>query len=234
LLSGSLVLGCGGAGSGDGDVPLAKAGTPNRAAALTVLSYTQAMNTAIDAGDGASLASNLQLVAITGPQLIVEPVTPTGVAKSQLAVTGRAGGVASCTASGCVYANYSPVAGVVFNGRVTTAPTNVGTRATADLTFTQGASALNVTGLGSATYQVTGTLDFSTDSIDGDLKAVAHASAAYAGLTFNYEYYNEIRYTGLSLVGTTPATGTIYAKWAITLAGAPYGNQSYEATVSFP
>jgi hypothetical protein len=234
LLAGWALCGCGGGAAGDGNGPPAKAGTPNRFGALTVIANTRGMKTALDAGDGASLASNLELAAITGPQLIVQPVAPGGVAKSQLIVAGSAGGTVTCTAAACVYNNYTPVAGVVFNGRVTSVPTSVGTRVTADLTFNQYAAALKITGLGSADYQVTGTLDFTPTTIDGDLKAVAHASASYAGLNLNYEYYNEIRYTALSLTGTNPTAGSIYAKWAVSVAGAPYGNQAYEATLTFP
>lgn len=225
-----VAAGCGGDGPGGG--PPAKPGTVNPTGAMSVLSQTVSMKDALEAGNGALLASNLQLVSITGAQQMVQPALALSAEQSPLTITGAAGGTATCTATGCVYDKYSTSGKVTFNGNVTATPAAGGTRVTAHLTITQMTSG-SIPGIESLDYVISAELTFTANSIDGYIKSNAHAVAKSAGYNITEDLYNEIRYHMLGLTAGKAVSGSIYAKWAITIAGYP-GGQAYEATITYP
>ncbi|HEY4186326.1 MAG TPA: hypothetical protein VGP07_14725 [Polyangia bacterium] len=241
LVLGAALVGCGGGGGG-GSGPAAKPGTTNKTTATQVVTSTASMKTALDSGDGASLSANVEIVGIVGAQEIVSPaaaaqfVSTSGLMarRSAVSTAGPSGGTVDCTATGCVYNMYASGSGtdlVVLNGSVSSAAAAGKTTVTADLTIAETTAA---SGTSAVTYDITGSLDFGTSTIDGDLKSIAHYTSTTQGLSFTYDYYNEIKYNALTLTAATPTAGSIYAKWGITVNGIPGASQAYEGTVTYP
>jgi hypothetical protein len=243
LLSVGMLLsvaaaGCGGGSSNNG--PPAKKGTVNPTTAMAVVMQTVSMKTALAAMDGATLSANVEVVGLTGAQTLVQPTAaplteapPIPFHPSAVTIAGDGGGTADCTAAGCTYNKYtsgSASATVVFDGKILATTTADKTTVTTDLVITE-----NLTGMGNVDFDLTGSLNFTATTIDGDLKSVGHYALAMAGTNLTYDYFNEIKYTVLTVPagGTTPTAGSIYAKWGVTVAGLPQASQAYEGTLTY-
>ena len=231
-------VGCGGGGSNSG--PPAKKGTVNPTSAMAVVMQTVSMKSALATMDGATLSANVEVVGLTGAQTLVTPVAddltappPIPFNPSAVTIAGDGGGTADCTATGCVYNKYTSGTGttaVVFDGKILASTVADKTTVTSDLVITE-----NVSGTGTVNFDLTGSLNFTATTIDGDLKSVGHFASAMGGVNLTYDYFNEIKYTVLTLPAgaTTPTAGSIYAKWGVTIAGLPQASQAYEGTLTY-
>jgi hypothetical protein len=231
-------VGCGGGSSNSG--PPAKKGTVNPTTAMSVVMQTVSMKTALAAMDGATLSSNVEVVGLTGAQTLVTPTAddltepaPIPFHPAAAAIAGPSGGTVDCTAAGCTYSKYTSGTGtatIVFDGAILATTTADKTTVTSNLVITE-----NLTGMGNVDYDITGSLNFTATTIDGDLKSVGHYALATGGTNLTYDYFNEIKYTALTVpaAATTPTAGSIYAKWGITVAGIPGASQAYEGTLTY-
>jgi hypothetical protein len=237
LLLSATAIGCGGGSSNSG--PPAKKGTVSPTSAMAVVMQTVSMKTAVAAMDGATLSANVEVVGLTGAQSLVTPATtalteapPVPFHPAAATIAGDGGGTVDCTATGCTYNKYTTGTGtdqVIFDGKIQATTTGDKTTVTTDLTISENP------GVGSVDFDLTGSLNFTATSIDGDLKSVGHFSQAMAGTNLTYDYFNEIKYTALIVPAgaSTPTGGSIYAKWGVTVAGLPQASQAYEGTLTY-
>jgi|GEM_PF-7019247 len=232
------VVGCGGGSSNSG--PPAKKGTVNPTSAMTVVMQTLSMKSAVETMDGATLSANVESVGLTGATLLVSPATaalteapPIPFHPAAAVIAGPSGGTVDCNAAGCTYAKYTTGTGtatVVFDGKVVSTTAAGKTTVTSDLVISE-----DLSGMGKVDYDITGSLNFTATTIDGDLKSVGHFAQAAQGLNLTYDYYNEIKYTLLTVAAgaAKPTAGSIYAKWGVTVAGIPGASQAYEGTLTY-
>ncbi len=231
LWSTMSLVACGGGGGSSG--PAAKPGTVNKQGAASVVTMTGTLKSSLSTGDGASLSGAVTSIGLSGAQQIVQPST-TGALTAvtgALSTPGPNGGTVDCTDTGCVYSQYKSGT-TTMNGSVKSATAAGKTTVTSDLTIAAAATAGQ---MGDVTWKLTGSLDFTDTSIDGELQATAHSTLAAGGQNIAYDYYDLVRYDALVLdAGGKGTGGDIYAKWGITVAGVPQASQAYDGTVTFP
>lgn len=229
--------GCGGGSDSNG--PAAKAGTPNPSGAKAVVTQTVSMQSALMRMDGASLSGNVNSIAIGGAQQIVRPSVGQALTVLQQAQTTTPGtsGSVNCDATGCTYNMYM-AAGFTYNGSIRGADAAGGGKVvTADLNIK---GALASSGIAQTIdWKITGAVTVTPTSIVGELQSTGTGSISGivspgAPNNFSYQYFNLVKYNNLTLASGAATGGSIYAKWAITVAGVPQGSQAYEGTVNFP
>lgn len=219
------LVGCGGGGGGGGgSVPTVQ---PDPDGAATVTEMTVSLSSSLQAGDGASLSNNVMGLGMSGPQLIApQPVPGAALIARAAAVPGPAGGTVDCTATGCIYDNYTTDAGgsFVMDGSVLTSASGSTTTVTVDLDITAN------TGGVMQDWSMTGSLDVSPTLIDGTLKNNGSGHLSAQGQNINYTYYEELTYNNVTLSNGQPTGGSIFAKWSYNFAGQTVGAQ---ATMNF-
>src|SRR6478609_5613049 len=137
------LLGCGGGGGGGGgSVPTFQ---PNSYRAETVTTLTVGLSESLQGNDGAALSSQVMSLGMSGPQLIAQmPAGPTALIQSAETVPGPNGGSVNCTATGCIYDQYSSSAGGTFvmDGSILTSTAGEVTTVTVDLDITMATSGI--------------------------------------------------------------------------------------------
>jgi hypothetical protein len=229
------VAGCGGDDSGG---PAAQPGKTNPAGAKAVVTQTVSMQTALMRMDGASLSGNVNAIAISGAQQIVSPAAGQALTVLQQAQTTTPGtsGSVNCDAAGCTY-NMFMVSGFTYNGSIKGADEGGGKKVTADLSIKGSVAA---SGVGETIdYKITGAVTVTPTSINGALQStgagtISGINTPGAPNSISYQHFNQVKYNNLTLANGLATGGSMYAKWAITIANVPQGSQAYEGTVTFP
>lgn len=230
----ALILGCGGGGSSGG--PAAKQGTVNKQGAQGVLNQTASVKTAVEAGNGESLSNNVIGLGLSGAQQIVSP----GASALTLEQAQTTSGTVTCDDTGCVYNKYTTESvnqTIVMDGSVKSSKAGDVTTVAMDLTLKVTTNAQGINQV--INYDLNGTIKISPTMIDGSFTCegtgkLDGVQGAPGGSSISYQYYNQIKYNAVVLSGSSATGGSIYAKWAITISGAPQGNQAWEGTVTFP
>lgn len=237
VVAGSVsAFGCGGEESNSG--PPAMAGRTNPAGARAVVMQTAGIQTSLMAMNGAALSGNVNSIAVSGAQQIVQPNPGAAlVVLSQAQTTPGDTNAIKCDAAGCTYNNYM-AGGFTYNGSIKSAAAGEAKQVTADLTIkgtvAQGGPTQTID------WKITGGLTVTATSINGSLQS--SGTGTIMGLNqpgvpnnLSYVYFNQVKYNAVVLSGTSATAGSIYAKWAITINGAPaQANQAWEGTVTFP
>jgi hypothetical protein len=237
-LVGSLsVVGCGGEEESSG--PPAMAGKTNPAGARAVVMQTAGIQTALMRMDGASLSGNVNSIAISGAQQIVTPQVGAALVVLQQAQTTTPGtsGSVNCDMAGCTY-NMFMAGGFTYNGSIKSADDAGGKKVTADLTI-KGMVTAPGSGAQSIDWKITGAVTVSATAINGSLQSsgtgtISGIMQPGAPSSLSYTYFNQVKYNNVTLSGSMATGGSIYAKWAITVANVPQGSQAWEGTVTFP
>jgi len=210
---------------GSHDVPKV---TADKASASSLVTQTQQLRTSLQNHDSATVAAEVQLLALVGPMSVASGASG-GATRGAQTIAGTGGGTANCDAAGCTYDNYRDSSGDVTNGKVLIEDNGGSTTISVNVTIqTSGSS---VSAADRYAWTTTGSLTLSATTIDGDLKAEAKLSAS----GYAYDYYEELRYNQV-VIGSAgkPVSGSLYAKWVISIAGLGGFNEGYEATAVFP
>jgi hypothetical protein len=234
-LLGIGLLGCGG-GSSDG--PAAKPGKTNPAGASAVITQASGIQTALMSKNGAQLSGNVNAIAISGAQQIVSPAVGQALTVLEQAQTSNTGtsGTVNCDDSGCTY-NMFMAAGFTYNGSIKSADAAGGKHVTTDLTIKGNVASTGVAE--TIDWKISGALDVSATSINGDLQStgtgnISGLNVPGAPSSIAYSYFNEVRFNTVGLSNGVANSGSLYARWSITVPQVPQGSQAYDGTVTFP
>jgi hypothetical protein len=225
LLSLPVRLGACGVMNTSHDVPTV---TADKASASALVAQTQQLRTSLQNHDSASVAAEVQLLALVGPMSVASGASGSSTRGAQT-IAGAGGGTASCDASGCTYTNYRDSSNDVTNGQVLIQDNGASTTISINLSIQTVGSSISAGD--TFVWTTTGALTLSPNAVDGDLKAETKLSAS----GYAYDYYEELRYNQVVIDSAgKPVSGSLYAKWAISIAGLGGFTEGYEATAVFP
>jgi hypothetical protein len=240
-LAGILGVGCGGGGGGGIDEgPSAKEGTANPAAMKAGVMQTQGLRTAVEGGNGDTMAGS----ALSLSSSAMGAVTPKGTASAEVedqmiklvnADTGTTG-TKTCNEMGCTFTNYG-TGQFTINGSLTATDAGGGVKKVVwDLDGSGTASGAQTGGLPGIdyTYNWNGDLTVSATAVDGAAGGVWGGKGSVQGQSFNYDYGSVMKFQNVSLQDGCATGGSVFAKWWIVVnAGGQKQSQAHQATQTF-
>jgi hypothetical protein len=232
------IIGIGGCGGND-DGPPAMTGIVDPAGARSVLMQTLAMQAAIQSKDGAGLSGEVNSVAVSGAQEMVQPkqLSQALTALPRAQTAAGTSGTVDCDGNGCSYKNFM-VGGFTYNGTVTSSDAGAGAhKVVADLSIKGG---INAGGFGETVdLKITGNTTMSPTLIDGFFQSsgsgsVSGISTPGAPSSISYTHFNQVKYKGVAINNGNASSGSMYGKWAMIVSNIPEGSQAWEGTITLP